>query len=81
MISQNTLCILQYNVRISPWRAPSPNGLPNRAFSTAAQLIAPHLAVIFDQSIRLIHCPVHFRQSTTVALRKPGKVDRTLSKS
>ena len=46
----------------APSKAPGPDGIPNKALQTAAPWIAGHLARIFDQSIRLGHCPHHFRQ-------------------
>jgi hypothetical protein len=34
----------------------------------------------FNQSLLLGYCPTHFRESTTVVLRKPGKDNYTTPK-
>ena len=36
---------------------------------------------IFNQSLHLGYCPAHFRESTTVVLRKPGKDNYAAPKS
>jgi hypothetical protein len=65
----------------SPLKAPGPDGITNRALQAGVAQLAPHLTRIFNQSLRLEYCPAHFRESTTVVLRKPGKDDYTLPKS
>ncbi|KAJ3453598.1 hypothetical protein MRS44_017845 [Fusarium solani] len=59
----------------SPLKAPGPDGIPNRALQLAATWIKPHLSAIFNQSLNLGYCPQHFRESTTVVLRKQGAFD------
>jgi len=46
-----------------------------------ADIIVGHLEMIFNQSLRISHCPAHFRSSTTVVLRKPDKDDYTTPKA
>jgi hypothetical protein len=62
-------------------KAAGPDGIINRVLHIAATQIAPHLTKIFNQSLSLENCPVHFRLSTTIVLRKPGKDDYTTPKA
>ena len=64
-----------------PMKAPGPDGIPNKALQASASLLAGHLTSIFNQSLKLGHCPTHFRNSTTVVLRKPGKDDYKVPKA
>ena len=64
-----------------PMKAAGPDGIINRVLHVAATQIAPHLTKIFNWSLRLGYCPAHFRQSTTIVLRKPGKDDYTVPKA
>lgn len=59
----------------SPHKAPGPDGIPNRALQVAAPLITAHLTRIYNQSLRLEYSPAHFRESTTVVLRKSAMAD------
>lgn len=65
----------------SPLKAPGPDGLPNRVLQVTADIIVGHLEMIFNQSLRISHCPAHFRSSITVVLRKPDKDDYTTPKA
>jgi hypothetical protein len=65
----------------SPLKAPGPDGIANKALQTGTAQLATHLTRIFNQSLHLGYCPAHFRESTTVVLRKPGKDDYTAPKS
>lgn len=65
----------------APLKAPGPDGITNLALQVARPWITPHLARIFNQSLRLGYCPQHFRKSTTVVLRKPGKDNYTVPKA
>lgn len=65
----------------SPLKAPGPDGLPNRVLQATAEIIVGHLSAIFNQSLRIGHCPAHFLSSTTVVLRKPDKDDYTVPKA
>ena len=62
-------------------KAAGPDGIINRVLHVAAVQIAPHLTRIFNWSLRLGYCPAHFRQSTTIVLRKQGKDDYTAPKA
>ncbi|KDN71155.1 putative zinc knuckle, partial [Colletotrichum sublineola] len=42
-------------------KAPGPDGITNMALQIARQWVTPHLARIFNQSLRIGYCPQHFR--------------------
>jgi hypothetical protein len=65
----------------SPLKAPGPDGIANKALQAGTAQLATHLTRIFNQSLHLGYCPAHFRELTTVVLRKPGKDDYTAPKS
>jgi hypothetical protein len=62
----------------SPLKAPGLDGLPNRVLQATADTIVDHLVSVFNQSLHISYCLAHFRSSTTVVLRKPGKDDYTV---
>ena len=64
-----------------PGTAPGPDGILNRILQLAAETLAPILTYLFNCSLFSGHCPVHFRESKTVAIRKPGKDDYSDPKS
>lgn len=64
-----------------PMKAAGPDGISNKALQAATQLLSSHLTNLFNQSLNLGHCPTHFRCSTTVVLRKPGKDNYTVPKA
>jgi hypothetical protein len=68
-------------ISIVPNKAPGPDGVPNKALRASATLIKEHLTKIFNASLDLSYCPKHFRTSTTVVLRKPGKSNYTIPKA
>ena len=67
--------------RPGPWKAPGPDGIPNRILQLTATLLAPILRRIYNRCMELGHQPQAWRTSTTVALRKPQKEDYTKPKS
>ena len=67
--------------KASPLKAPGPDGIINKALQTGAPQLTAHLKRIFNQSLHLGYCPAHFRESTTVVLRKPDKDNYTSPKS
>ena len=66
---------------VPPDKAPGPDNIPNRILKMGSLIIVPHLTRIFEWSIKLGYCPEHFRKSTTIVLRKPGKDNYTVPKS
>ena len=63
--------------RAAPNKAPGPDGIPNLTLHRALAIPAflSHLTNLFNACLHLGYCPEHFRKSTTVVLRKPGKPD------
>lgn len=62
-------------------KGPGPDGIANKALQAGALALEKHLTGIFNSSIALECCPAHFRCSTTVVLRKPGKDNYTVPKA
>ncbi|KAL6152343.1 hypothetical protein ACJQWK_05935 [Exserohilum turcicum] len=65
----------------APFKAPGPDSIANRTLQVGERLITEHLTRIVNCSLRLGYCPSHFRESTTVVLRKPGKDNYTVPKA
>jgi len=63
------------------YKAPGPDEIPNKAMQVGISVLAEHLTLIYNSSIALSYCPSHFRCSTTVVLRKPGKDNYTVPKA
>ncbi len=66
---------------VPPMKAPGPDGIINKILQLISPQITPHLTRVFNQSLQLGYCPLHFRESSTVVLRKPGKDDYTVPKA
>lgn len=49
--------------------------ITNRLLQLAAEILSPILTNLFNKCLLSGYCPQHFRESKTVALRKPGKDD------
>ena len=62
-------------------KVPGPDDIPNRVLKTHLPELLEHLFHMFNASMSMGYCPRHFRQSTTVVLRKPKKPDYTLPKA
>ena len=62
-------------------KAPGPDGIINKALHIISPQITPHLTRVFNQSLQLGYCPLYFRESSTIVLRKPGKHDYTVPKA
>jgi ribonuclease HI/endonuclease/exonuclease/phosphatase family metal-dependent hydrolase len=65
----------------APDKAPGPDQIPNRVLQLAADMIATPLTNLFNNCLEEGHYPRPFKNSTTVALRKPGKSDYAAPKS
>jgi hypothetical protein len=59
--------------RLLPYKAPSPDGIPNVVLQQMADLIAPTLVNIYRASLTLGHQYSGWKLFTTVVLCKPGK--------
>jgi exonuclease III len=64
-----------------PDKAPGEDDIPNRLLKLATDNLAPILTVLFNKSMDMKYCPLQFKKSITVALRKPGKDDYSQPKS
>jgi hypothetical protein len=64
-------------VKLSPWKAPGPSGIPNIAIKAASTTFAPILLAILTAGLRLHHFPASWCIFITATLRKPGKSDYT----
>lgn len=62
---------------VKPNKAPGPDGIPNLVLQRLLPLIEHYLVNLFNACLQCHYCPDHFRQSTTVVIRKPGKPDYT----
>jgi ribonuclease HI len=62
-------------------KAPGPDGIPNRILREVSHNLAPSLHKLFNAYLDQGYYPKHFKKSTTIALRKPGKDDYTDPKS
>ncbi|KAJ5462803.1 pol-like protein [Penicillium sp. IBT 31633x] len=69
--------------RSASYKAPGPDGIPNAALKKAIEIpnLLMFLTYLFNECLRLGYYASHFRESTTVILRKPGKSDYTIPKS
>ena len=54
-------------------KAPGGDEITNIILKKTSSIIAPHLHRIYNACLDLGYCPEHFRESVTIALRKPGK--------
>jgi hypothetical protein len=62
-------------------KAPGTDDIPNGILHQTLDLMLPSLHKLFNTCLQLGYCPVHFRESITVVLRKLGKDDYTQPKS
>ncbi len=67
--------------KAAPNKAPGPDGIPNLILHQTLTLLLPHLHKLFNSCLQEGYFPAHFKDSTTVVLRKPGKDDYTQPKS
>ena len=58
-----------------PKTAPGTDDITNHLLQIAKETLAPILTDLFNGCLFIGYCPLHFRESKTVALRKPGKDD------
>jgi len=58
-----------------PKTAPGTDDITNHLLQVAKETLAPVLTDLFNGCLFSGCCPLHFRESKTVALRKPGKDD------
>lgn len=67
--------------KLSPYKAPGPDGICNIVFTRCATLLKPFLTHLFSAVFTLKTYYSPWRDFTTVVLRKPGKPDYTATKA
>jgi hypothetical protein len=69
--------VLEAIMRTKPDKAPGPDGIPNRVLQEFAGEASALLTRLFQAYLDHSVHPDHFKQATTVILRKPEKADYT----
>jgi len=64
--------------KLGPFKVPSPDGIPNVMLIRCADLLVPHLGLLYRVTFKLSVYPTGWRDSVMVVLRKPGKADYTV---
>jgi ribonuclease HI len=67
--------------KAAPNKAPGTDDIPNRILHQTLDLLLLSLHKLFNACLQQGYCPTHFKETITVALRKPGKDDYTQPKS
>lgn len=67
--------------KASPNKIPGADNITNRVLQQTMSVTLPVLHKLFNACLRIGYCPKHFKESITVALRKPDKKDYTQPKS
>ena len=67
--------------RAAPNKAPGTDDINNGILHQTLDTLLPSLHRLFNACLQLGYCPAHFKETITVALRKPGKDDYTQPKS
>lgn len=67
--------------RASPNKAPGADGITNGILHQTLDILLPSLHTLFNACLEQGYCPTHFKDTITVALRKPGKDDYTQPKA
>ena len=65
----------------APDKAPGPDGIPNRMLRECSTVLAPPLAILFQECLQMSYHPAPFRHSNTVVLCKPQKSSYNVSKA
>ena len=67
-------------MKLRPYKAPGPSGIPNAILTHCRELLVPHLGPIYRATFTLATYPAEWKTTATIALRKPGKPDYSLAK-
>ena len=67
--------------KLSPYKAPRPNGVSNCIYTHCAELLVPYMGPIFWATFTLGVYPDTWKHSSTVVLRKPGRLDYSVPKA
>ncbi|KAF8584198.1 hypothetical protein K439DRAFT_1290986, partial [Ramaria rubella] len=60
-------------LRLSPFKAPGPNGIPNCVLIQCAEILIPHLEPLFNATFDWKIYPKEWKDSVTAIVHKPGK--------
>ena len=63
--------------RLSPYKAPGADRVLNAIYMRCADLLIPHLGLLYRANFELGTYPDEWKDSITVVVRKPGKPDYT----
>lgn len=66
--------------RLSPYKAPGPDGIPNIVLKESIEILGKHLLQIYRAVFALHTYSNHWRSWTTVVICKPGKPDYSVPK-
>ena len=64
-------------IKLSPFKAPNANGIPNAVIKQCTDVLIPYLGPLFRVTFDLKAYPSEWKDSITQVVRKPGKVDHT----
>jgi len=67
--------------KLSPYKAPGPNGISNSIYTHCADLLVQYMGPIFRATFTLGIYPDAWKHSSTIVLRKPGRPDYSLPKA
>jgi ribonuclease HI len=67
--------------KLSPHKAPGPDGIPNCVYMHCAESLIPHLVPLYRATFKLNYYPQAWKESTTIVLRKPDKPDYSKPKA
>lgn len=67
--------------RLLPFKASHSNNVSNAILKQCSDLLIPHLTPLFRASIAIPHYPSHWRNSSIIVLRKPGKPNYKVAKA
>ncbi|VDC04308.1 unnamed protein product [Peniophora sp. CBMAI 1063] len=78
-ISEST--VLRHLARLSPYKAPGPDGIQNVVLTKCADILAPWLVVVYNAILRHGYYYAGWKEFLTIVLRKPDKPDYAVSKA
>jgi hypothetical protein len=67
--------------KLSPYKAPGPDGICNIVFRKCMDILTPHLTRLFQATFDFNTTYNQWKEFTMVVLRKPGKTDYTVPKA
>ena len=73
--------IRRHIAALSPFKAPSPDGIPNIVLQKCASLLTPFLLQIYQAILTLNFYPRSWNESATVVIRKLGKPSYDIPKA